>query len=88
MLPTLEHGITPRRLSVGALIPRSDLTAYEPLRIVERHSAGRAPVVALARAARAVRPAVFVHRQGVVQIGSLMFRTSAIEVDAIIHLTD
>ena len=79
------------RLSVGALSGRADLVpSGELLRIFQRHPAGRhrAPVVVIAGTTRAVRPAILVHRQGVVRFGSLVFRTSAIEVDAIVHQTD
>ena len=79
----------PMELSVGALTGRINLTvrfpADEPLRLVQRHAAGRPPVVVLAGARRAVRPAVVVHRQGVVRFGPLVFRPSADEIDAIVH---
>ena len=80
------------RLSVGALVRQSDgidrVWSYEPLRVVQRQAAGRPPVMGRAGTARAVRPAVLVHRQGVVRFGPLMVRTSADEVDAIVHQND
>lgn len=79
------------KLSVGALTRRIDLTDSLPsdelLRVFQRHAAGGAPVVVLAGTTWAVRPAVFVHRQGVVRFGRLMPRTRTDEVDAIVHLT-
>ncbi len=80
-------------LSVGALTRRIGWTDRmrlldEPFRIVQGHTAGEPPVVRLCGAGRAVRPAVLVHRQRVVRFGTLVFRTGANEVNAIIHLTD
>ena len=40
----------------------------------------------VASSRRAVRPTVLVHRQDVVQLGQLVVRASADEVDAIVHL--
>ena len=80
------------KLSVGTLIGRvgetDRMTSDKLLHVVQRHSAGRPPVVVLAGTGGAVRPAVFVHGEGVVRFGALVFRTSADEVDAIVHQTD
>ena len=80
-------------LSVGALTSRIGWTDRmrlldEPFGIVQGHTAGEPPVVGLRGAGRAVRPAVLVHGQRVVRLGTLVFGTSANEVNAIIHLTD
>ena len=80
------------KLSVGSADRRIDLTDRVPLdellRVFQRDAAGRAPLVPVASTSWAVGPAVFVHGQGIVRFGTLMFCTSAHEVDAIVHLTD
>ena len=79
-------------MSVGGLDRLIGLTDFLPsdelLGVLQGHAAGRTPLVVLAGMARAVRPEVLVHGQRVVKRGLLVFRTSANEVDAIVHLTD
>src|SRR5205814_7289025 len=56
-----------------------------PFDLFKRQPARGLPVMRVALAARAVGPPVFVHRQCVGGLGTLVVRARAEEVDAIIH---
>src|SRR2546421_12568625 len=92
--PTCKHGPHVSELSVGTRVRRAvdsqRLPSDELLHKLQRQSACgyRAPVVLVAGPSGAVRPAIFVHRQGIVRFGALMFRTSAVEVDDVVHHSD
>ena len=61
------------------------MTERESFDVLEGHAPGGLPIVRFAFSGRAVGPAVFVHRYGIVRFGPLVFRASAEEVDAIVH---